>query len=72
MRSNQVSRLCGSLRWRATLTSAKPRGPVLITGLISESALENPAFFASDHCIGARIASRSGSVRSSPMPISSL
>ena len=46
----------------------------LITGAASRfgsSQAEKPALAASDHCIGVRTASRSGSDRSSPMPISS-
>ena len=51
----------------------EPEGTGLTTGRISRSggASENPPLAVPDHCIGVRIASRSGRARSSPMPISS-
>jgi hypothetical protein len=55
------------------LTLSNPYSPRLITGRKSRFALavEKPPLASHDHCIGVRTLSRSGSVKSSPMPISS-
>jgi hypothetical protein len=72
-RSNQTSREFGSRRWSVTLTRSYANEPWPTTGRTSRSgaAVENPALAVGAHCIGVRIAVRSGSDRSSPMPISS-
>ena len=73
IRSNQLSIESGSSRWSVTLTSLNPYGEEATTGRINllVGASENPPFSVPDHCIGVRIASRSASSSSSPMPISS-
>ena len=60
--SNQRSSESGSRCCARTLTRRAPNRPVRLTGTTSSSlaAVENPALPVSDHCIGVRIASRSG------------